>query len=143
MKRRPYPNYCYYETAAMFEDVPYSIDLSSETEIRDYPALRLIGIRREIMTFEGLATEVDLTAEQREQIAEEIALRVAYLGELETALNALYDLDRDRENDPGLEDTPLSKYIAERKRRLMDRLLEAQGVPCPDRSRGPSETDGV
>ena len=54
-----------------------------------------------------------------------------------------YDLDRDRENDPGLEDTPLSKYIAERKRRLMERLLEAQGVPCPDRSRGPSETEGV
>ena len=117
MKNRQHPDHYYYEMEVV-ANPRYGIDLSTESEMRDYPALRLIGVRREIMTLEGLATEDDLTADQREKIAEGIAIRMAYLGELETALNALYDLDRDREHDPGLLETPLSDYITLRKRRL-------------------------
>ncbi len=117
MKNRQHPDHYYYEMEVV-ANPRYVIDLSTESEMRDYPALRLIGVRREIMTLEGLATEDDLTADQREKIAEGIAIRMAYLGELETALNALYDLDRDREHDPGLLETPLSDYITLRKRRL-------------------------
>ena len=35
--------------------------------MRDFRALKLMGVRREIMTYEGLATMDDPTAEQREK----------------------------------------------------------------------------